>query len=140
VECAFSKCYLKFKVLLLVIRVVLGFMLANMCERMCLITKGSCSGRREAHAYIECNWTTGAALLRMCTACKWSFNFHKGFKYKWFMLQNQYKRSLKYIFTLFPFAPPLLHNDIQSSDLFIHINTWNTLLLLLLKLQEIVCS
>jgi hypothetical protein len=88
VECAFSKCYLKFKVLLLVIRVVLGFMLVNMYAHMCLIRKGSCSGRREAHAYIERNWTTGAALFRMCTACKGPFNSYKGFKYKWFMLQN----------------------------------------------------
>lgn len=45
VECVFAKCCLKFKVLLLVIRVVFGFMLANMRARMCLIRKRSCSGR-----------------------------------------------------------------------------------------------
>jgi len=36
--------------------------------------------------------------------------------------------GLKYIITLFSFSPPSLHNVIESSDLFIHINTWNTLL------------
>lgn len=91
--CCF-KCCLKFEVLLLVIRVVLGFILANMRALVCLIRKRSCSGWREAHAFIERNWTTGTALLHMCTACKLSFNFYKGCKYKRFMLQNQYKRSL----------------------------------------------
>jgi len=74
-------------------------MLANMRALMCLIRKRSCTGRREAHAYIERNWTTGAALLRMCAACKRSFNFYKGFKYKRFMLQNQYKESLTFLNT-----------------------------------------
>jgi hypothetical protein len=75
------------------LRVVFCFMSANMRAHMCLIRQGRCGGEG-GRAYIEFNWRTSAALLRVCTACKRSSNFYERFNFKRFVLQNRYRRSL----------------------------------------------